>query len=237
MNKLSNKQKRFLDILWIIVFTIVIYILLFYPNKKEEKVVTKNITHNIPITVVENTDKPEIDIYELKSNELMDKVDKITYLKETDKQEYLHKYMELIDEYSEYCDPPETLQDYFTEDDIKLLYQVVEAEATEGDFINKTNVASVVFNRWYSDKFPEELLDILDKNQFGCIKDGRYKDVIVTQDTIDACNYAFMIEDTTRINVDDNSWLGCIYFEKGSKVHDAYSTYAFTDSIGHKFYY
>jgi len=145
----------------------------------------------------------------------------------TDKKEWFIAYKSVIEKYSDTLDSPETIYDYFTEEELNLLFCVVEAEATEGNFEEKANVASVIFNRINHDKFGETLEDILTIKQFSVLSDGRAYQIEITEDAILACEYAFQIEDTTN---------GAIFFEKGSDVHAAYAEYLFTDAIGHKFY-
>lgn len=154
-----------------------------------------------------------------------------------DKKELFIAYKEIIDKYSDTLDPPETIYDVFVrtgteyeEQDIKtleLLFRVVEAEATEGSFLEKANVASVIYNRVEHKEFGNTLNDVLTYDQFSSISDGRYLNVDITEDTILACEYAFMIQDTTD---------GALFFEKGTDIHSSYTDYLFTDDIGHCFY-
>lgn len=226
---LSNKQKRFLNVTVIVIFIVVMVIKIFCNFDYDEKEVLTCKYNPMPVAyaVPEIKIKDEINIYEQKSQEITLALEKLEPLKETDKQGYLYKYNEIVELYRGYFDPPETLQDYFTEEEITLLYQVVEAEATGGTFDNKANVASVIFNRIKCESFGATLSAVLIKKQFSCISDGRYKTVEITQDTIEACEYAFIIEDTAQ---------GCIYFESGDITHSKYADFIFEDSIGHYFY-
>lgn len=96
------------------------------------------------------------------------------------------------------------------------------------DLKKKANVASVIFNRLDHEGFGQTLSEILVPKQFSPLKDGRVCKIEITEDTILACEYAFMIEDTTN---------GALYFESGnSNVHAAYAEYLFTDKINHHFY-
>lgn len=144
-----------------------------------------------------------------------------------DKKEWFIAYKSIVAKYSDILDPPETIYDYFNKEELELLFRVVEAEATEGTFLEKANVASVIFNRLDHDDFGNELSDILVKKQFSSISDGRYLKVDITEDTILACEYAFEIQDTTN---------GSLYFGKGTSIHSSYADYLFTDNIGHDFY-
>lgn len=141
-----------------------------------------------------------------------------------DKKEWFISYKSIIDEYSHIIDPPETIYDYFTDEELDLLFRVVQAEiGDEYTFEQKCNVASVIFNRVNHEKFPDTLPEIITQNQFQPITDGRYKKVEVSEDTILACEYAFMMEDTTN---------GCLFFDSNNALN-----YKFIMNDGaHNFY-
>lgn len=129
----------------------------------------------------------------------------------TDKKEWFIAYKNIIDEYSYILDPPETIYDYFTEDELDLLFHVVQAEiGDEYSFEQKCNVASVIFNRLEHERFPNTLSEVLVYDQFSPIADGRYKKVEVSENTILACEYTFMIEDTTN---------GCLFFDSNNTLN------------------
>lgn len=142
----------------------------------------------------------------------------------TDKKEWFIAYKSIIEEYSYIIDPPETIYDYFSEEELDLLFHVVQAEVgDEYSFESKVNVANVIFNRFYHERFPDTLSDILVCDQFSPIADGRYREVEVTEDTILACEYAFMLEDTTD---------GCLFFDSNNTL-----SYQFVfDDEAHNFY-
>ncbi len=142
----------------------------------------------------------------------------------TDKKEWFIAYKSIIEEYSYIIDPPETIYDYFTEEELDLLFRVVQAEVgDEYSFESKVNVANVIFNRFYHERFPDTLSDILVHDQFSPIADGRYKEVEVTEDTILACEYAFTMDDTTD---------GCLFFDSNNTLN---YQFVFNDSA-HNFY-
>lgn len=142
----------------------------------------------------------------------------------TDKKEWFIAYKNIIDEYSYILDPPETIYDYFTEDELDLLFHVVQAEiGDEYSFEQKCNVASVISNRLEHERFPNTLSEILVYDQFSPIADGRYKKVEVSENTILACEYTFMIEDTTN---------GCLFFDSNNTLN---YQLVFNDSA-HNFY-
>lgn len=141
-----------------------------------------------------------------------------------DRKEWFIAYKSIIDEYSYIIDPPETIYNCFTEEELDLLFHVVQAEiGDEYLFEPKVNVASVIFNRLQHEKFPDTLSEILVYDQFSPILDGRYKEVEVSEDTILACEYAFQIEDTTN---------GCLFFDSNNTLN---YQFVFNDSA-HNFY-
>ena len=82
----------------------------------------------------------------------------------TDKKEWFIAYKNIVDEYSYIIDPPETIYDCFTEEELDLLFHVVQAEiGDEYSFAPKVNVASVIFNRLEHERFPNTLSEILDR--------------------------------------------------------------------------
>lgn len=142
-----------------------------------------------------------------------------------DKKEWFIAYKSIIEEYSYIIDPPETIYEYFTEEELDLLFHVVQAEIGDEcySFEQKVNVASVIFNRLYHEKFPDALSEILVYDQFSPVSNGRYKEVEVSEDTILACEYAFEIEDTTD---------GCLFFDSNNTLN-----YQFVfDDGAHNFY-
>lgn len=141
-----------------------------------------------------------------------------------DKKEWFIAYKSIIDKYSDIIDPPETIYDCFTDEELNLLFRVVQAEVgDEYSFESKVNVASVIFNRLNHEKFPDTLSEILVYDQFSPISDGRYKEIEVSEDTILACEYAFSVEDTTG---------GCLFFDSNNTLN---YKFVFNDSA-HNFY-
>lgn len=141
-----------------------------------------------------------------------------------DKKKWFIAYKSIIDEYSYIIDSPETIYDYFSKEELDLLFHVVQAEVgDEYSFESKINVANVIFNRFYHERFPDTLLDILVCDQFSPIADGRYREVEVTEDTILACEYAFMMDDTTD---------GCLFFDSNNTLN---YQFMFNDGT-HNFY-
>ena len=119
-------------------------------------------------------------------------------------------YKCLVEDYSYILDPPETIYDYYTNKELELLFRVVQSEVgDEYTFEQKANIASIIFNRIEHEDFPNKMLDILSKDQFQPIRDERYNDVEVSNETILACEYSFMFGDTTN---------GCLFFDSNGKL-------------------
>lgn len=141
-----------------------------------------------------------------------------------DKKEWFIAYKNIIEDYAYIIDPPETIYDYFTEEELDLFFHVVQAEiGDEYSFEQKTHVVSVIFNRYYHERFPNTLLEILIPSQFSTISNGSYKKVDISEDTILACEYVFMIEDTTD---------GCLFFDSNNALN---YQFVFNDGA-HNFY-
>lgn len=159
---------------------------------------------------------------------IQDEMTQIEYLKEDNKEEYLIQYKNIIEEYSDEFDPPESIYDVTTDEEFYFLAQVVETEIEAGNFDQKVNVANVIINRVESDKFPNTFTEVLkQKNQFTPVLTGSYKRKTPTQSTINAIEYAYMFGDTTN---------GATYFHSGSSGwHSRNLNFIFNDGK-HNFY-
>ena len=186
----------------------------------------KGVGHVYAAEVNEFDDAHEVSEAELadEAKQYMDLVNELETV--TDKYAWYMEFEELM---SNCNDPMESIYDYYSDEELILLFRVVEAEVGDlGGFDERCNVASVIFNRlseWHPDG---NLFDVLTKKQFSTISNGRYQKVEVSEETIAACEFVFRFGDTTN---------GALFFESGSNnVHDAYATYIFRDAAGHKFY-
>lgn len=144
-------------------------------------------------------------------------------LKETDKKTWFILYKSMQEEYDDYLDSPESIYDYFTDEQIVMMQKCVETETYQCSFEAKVNVACVILNRVEHDEYPTDPVEIItSKNQFAYSRNN------ITEDTILALEYAFMIEDTTN---------GCIAFRSDCSP-DTWCgwTKQFTDDSGHTFY-
>ena len=162
----------------------------------------------------------EPDIYEIKNQEVLQKQEELNSI--TDNKEWFIAYKELINEYSEWVDPPESIYDVYTSDEIYLMQRCIETETFEQSFNSKVNVASVILNRIESGEFGSNVNDIITPGQFAY---GRKN---ISEDTILALEYAYMIGDTTS---------GSLYFHSMSyRPRFSGASYVFTDDAGHHFY-
>lgn len=142
----------------------------------------------------------------------------------SDKKEWFIAYKNIIDKYSYILDPPETIYDYYTDEELDTFFRVVQAEiGDEYTFEQKCNVASVILNRIEHCRFSDEMFEILTPDQFYTIKNGNYKKVEISDGTILACEYSFMIEDTTN---------GCVFFDSNNTLN---YEFVFNDGA-HSFY-
>ena len=154
----------------------------------------------------------EINLEIEKMNQELQEINNIESLKD-----WFVSYKCLIEEYSYILYPPETIYDCYTDDELELLFRVVQAEVgDEYTFEQKANVASIIFNRIDHEDFPDKIYDVLSKDQFQPISDGRYKEVEVSETTILACEYSFMFGDTTG---------GCLFFDSNGKLNYEFVEY------------
>lgn len=115
----------------------------------------------------------------------------------------------------------DTIYDLFSEEEIQLLFRVVETETHGADYESKKNVASVIFNR--HEQYDKTLKDIITSpNQFG------YSKKSITDSTIKACEDAL----NNRGNVSKalffrsdrcpDTWLGRPFIYRDSATHYFY---------------
>ena len=95
-----------------------------------------------------------------------------------------------------------------SEEDYEVLLRIVEAEAGCEDVNGRMLVAGVILNRVTSDKFPDTVKQVVFQQengvaQFSPIKDGRYYNVCVSDETIEAVTRVLYGEDLSE---------GALYF-------------------------
>ena len=152
----------------------------------------------MPIQVEAKT-KTEFEIAQEVYYSLFDELDNT---EDEDLEEWFHKYQILADKYDKDRD---TLDCIFSDEEIQLMWQVIETEAYDATFIQKINVANVLLNRFQSLDFNYmDMIEVItEKNQF------TYHRTKITQSTKDALIFAFEVRDTTN---------GCIAFRSDKKV-------------------
>lgn len=143
----------------------------------------------------------------------------------SDMEEWYIEYKKIVEEYADKIDPPESIYNVFTEDEIYLIQRTVETECYDQDFLSKCNVASVIFNRIeLADLFGDSVKEVITAP-----KQFAYGKKTISDSTKLAVEFAYQIMDTTN---------GCIGFHSNKKTNTFNNwKYSFTDNIGHHFYY
>ena len=188
-----------------------------HKNDVSEPVLLSDITYEIVFEEVIE----EPDPYEIAIQEMQEKMSEIESIE--DNKEWFLAYKDIVFEYAEWIDPPETIFDYYTEDEVRLICRVVETETYQCNFDSKVNIANVVLNRIESGEFGETVEEVITtESQFA------YGRETITEDTILAVMYSFEIIDTTE---------GALYFHSNEKT-DTFCgrDFIFQDSAGHNFY-
>lgn len=188
----------------------------------------KNDSNNINIEEIKQDSKPRITVVKIIKSEIeiatenaQKELEEINNI--SDKKEWFVAYKNIIDKYSYILDPPETIYDYCIDEEINLICRVVETETYQCEFNSKVNVANVVFNRLEHGEFGETIEEVItSENQFAY---GRKN---ISEDTILAVEYAFMMEDTTN---------GALFFHSNKKTSTfCGNEFIFQDEAGHNFY-
>lgn len=101
-----------------------------------------------------------------------------------------------------------------SEQEMEVLYRIVQAEAGGEDELGKKMVADVIVNRVLNDKFPDSVSEVVFQNdngkvQFSPTKDGRFQSVTVSEETVEAVDEAMLEKDHTD---------GALYFVASSKA-------------------
>lgn len=163
--------------------------------------------------------------YANKLSYIYDENNGISYDEDFDLKQWFIEYKAIFNKYADYLDPPETIYDYFSDEEINLIHRVIETECFSSDFESKVHIANVIFNRYElcEDEFGKTITDIITKkNQFD------YSRTEITQDTVLACEFAFSIADLTN---------GCLFFHSNPRTERFCGCeYAFTDKAEHHFY-
>lgn len=145
------------------------------------------------------TENIEPDPTELIIQEAQGKIYDISVIE--DKEQWFIAYKKIIEEYRDVIDPPPTVYDYYTDEEIYLIQRAVETECYDQYFMSKCNVADTIFSRYWDGRFGDTIQEIItNPNQFVY---GRQN---ITDSTILAVEYAFMFE---------TDYEGSLYFQSG----------------------
>jgi len=167
------------------------------------------------------TPEEAISFEEMKISQAQAELDEIEAI--GDSQEWFIAYKNIISNYEEWIDAPESIYDVYTEDEIYLMCRVIETETHGLEFSKKCNVASVILNRIEHEQFGDTATKV-------CTAAGQfsYSRTKIEDDTLLALEYAFMIEDTTG---------GALYFHSNDYIPETWNgaTLIMTDG-SHAFY-
>lgn len=173
--------------------------------------------------VVENTTK-EVNARELSIIHMNKEMDAISHLKETDKLEWYKSYRKIICKYRNVLDPPLSVFDFYTEDEVRLICRTVETECYGQNFESKVMIANIIFNRIESGKYGSSVEEVITSpNQFA------YWRTKIPEDTLYATLYGFEMGDLSN---------GSLAFHSNEKTERfGGMKYIFTDiNSGHHFY-
>lgn len=173
-------------------------------SDKKENVVTYSVLNNNSVAqcTEETKEKKKKEIKKKKpekskniEEKIQKELDKINLI--SDKKKWFIERKKLIKKYSDVYDPPETIYNFYSKEELNLLFSVVQAEIGDYSFEQRCNVASVIFNRIEHEEFPNSMFGVLTADQFATISNGRIYNVTVDNTTKLACEYVFEFGDTT----------------------------------------
>lgn len=204
----------------LLVFTLLIVSLgAFFYSKEQNKAASVTVTYEY---------KPILSPSYLKLSRRVEYLHRIEEVNSMGGELWAKKFKQINEEYKDVADKYTTLYDVYSPSDIDLLFRVVQAEIGNGySFEQKANVASVIFNRVEDGRFGSSIKEVLNGNQFSTISNGAIYRVNIEEKTIAACEYAFMLGDTTN---------GALFFHSG-QPRSSFSGRSFKYNDGaHNFY-
>lgn len=217
-------MKRILAII-ILLFITITFILPFVIKNETQEIESECISENSSIVVIElaelNYEQNAMNEIDIAIAEMENEVESINNI--ADRMEWFIAYKNIINKYSDTLDPPETIYDVYSEEEIYIMQRCIETETYGCDFLSKVNVANVILNRIEHESFPDNPIDVVTAaNQFTYGREN------ITEDTVLALEYAFMMPDTVD---------GAIYFHSNSFSETFNGAeWIFTDDAGHHFY-
>lgn len=245
-----RKILKYISITIMTIFLLLYFIVFFFPldliqdnqieevnSEREDELIETEI---LEVSIEENNDEnfvtsPNQEIQEQIIDETEQKLkeynEEISKLDNSNIYDWYIEYKKTNDKYSDLIEKDIDIYDVFDEDELYLLFRIVETEVRDDAYFeSKVNVANVIFNRLEHNNFPNTLTKVLTQNnQFSGYKSGIYKKVSVSDMTILACEYAYIFGDTTN---------GSLYFDstKGKSWAAKNREYMFTDEVGYNFY-
>ena len=134
--------------------------------------------------------EPEEDVVSEREREMYDEMIRVAYIE--DRKEWFIEYKKLFEKYPEFLAKQESIYDVYSDSELKKLFRTIEAEATGGTFQDKVNVAVTIFNRINHEEFGSTIDEVITSDQFSPLQDGRYYKVAVSEETVLACEYAYI---------------------------------------------
>ena len=134
--------------------------------------------------------EPEEDVVSEREREMYDEMIRVAYIE--DRKEWFIEYKKLFEKYPEFLAKQESIYDVYSDSELKKPFRIIEAEATGGTFQDKVNVAVTIFNRINHEEFGSTIDEVITSDQFSPLQDGRYYKVAVTEETVLACEYAYI---------------------------------------------
>ena len=134
--------------------------------------------------------EPKEDAVSEREQEMYDEMIRVAYIE--DRKEWFIEYKGLFDKYPEFLAKQKSIYDVYSDAELEKLFCTVEAEATGGTFQDKVNVAVIIFNRIDNEEFGSTIDEVITSDQFSPLLDGRYSEVEITEETILACEYAYI---------------------------------------------
>ena len=224
-NVINYNMKKLYCVIVLLLILIAFKSLMTGEKDKKESIVNQNTYSTFLIEEIKEPLKQKEEIVQkepelTKEEELQQKLNKI---KCDNIKEWFIAYKDLVFKYAKWVEVPKTVFDAFTEEEVRLMCQMIETECYQRDFESKVNVANVAFNRLDSGEFGDTIKEVITMpNQFS------YWRTTLAEDTILALQYAFEMEDTTQ---------GALYFH-GNKKTETFCKrkWIFSDSAIHHFY-
>lgn len=214
-----NKKKQYISALLVSLISIAFFFTLFFQEK--------GAALNEPISIETEPLIEEVPYEYVAKAAYLSALEEIE-TNATSKEDWFRRYKEVIDTYADAVDTPETIYDKYTNEELDLLFRVVQAEISHGySFEQKANVCSAILNRVKDGRFGSSLGEVLNEHQFSTISNGAIYRVEVEEKTILACEYVFMCGDTTN---------GALFFHSG-QARSSFSGRSFKYNDGaHNFY-